>query len=300
MRMAAPKGFDLGRLLDGKYTFQRWEIFPGFVTSGPKDVTDNMRQLQVPKRLDGLRVLDIAPWNGFFSFECVRRGAAEVVSLGPDDPDATGFNQVRELLEIYNCHYLRESVYDLSPERHGTFDIVLFLGLIYHLRHPLLALDRIYDVATGRLFVDTPILDRIVYDKTISDQARDDILTKGSVFHQLPIVYFTKDAETGDPYNWFIPNIRAFKDFVESSGFVIDSYCDDGGGWASLSATKGKRSFTAGVEGWNPDAVHHHNTEPVRPPAGRTYEPVSSIASPGLIGNLTGIAERLWARLAGR
>jgi tRNA (mo5U34)-methyltransferase len=253
---AAPEGFDVDRFFEGVYTFQSWELFPGHATRGPKDVLDHMNRLQMPARLDGWRVLDIAPWNGFFSFECARRGAAEVVSFGPDDPDLTGYAKTRDLLQLENCSYVRASVYDLSPEIHGQFDVVLFLGLIYHLRHPLLALDKIHDVAKGRLLIDSPVIDRIVFDRTVTDQQRGDILEQGKIIHDLlPVVYFTKGSETGDPFNWFMPNIRAFKDFVESSGFVIDNYVDDGGGWASISATKGARNFAPGLEGWNEGAA---------------------------------------------
>lgn len=256
MNRKPPENFSIADFYKEIYIFQKWEIFPGHSTEGPKDVAEHMWRLRVPERLDGLRVLDIAPWNGFFSFECARRGAAEVVSLGPDNPDATGYNKTRELLGLENCRYVRASVYDLSPEIHGTFDVVLFLGLIYHLRHPLLALDRIYDVAKERLYVDSPIIDKIVFDKTISEKQRKAILDQGKVMHDLPMVYFTKAAETGDAYNWFMPNKRAFVDFVQSSGFDVHHYWDDGGGWASLSSTKGKRAFTPGVEGWNESAAH--------------------------------------------
>src|ERR1700730_18555099 len=172
MRATAPEGFDVARFFEGIYTFQSWELFPGYSTQGPKNVVGSLRSLQMPDRLDGLRVLDIAPWNGFFSFECVRRGATQVVSLGPDDPDVTGYNKVRDLLEIRNCTYIRTSVYDLSPDVHGKFDIVMLLGLIYHLRYPLLALDRAYDVTSNRLFIDTPIIDKVVYDKTVSEEQK--------------------------------------------------------------------------------------------------------------------------------
>jgi len=261
MKTIPPENFDIADFFKGIYTFQRWALFPGYTTQGPKDVVEHMWRLRIPERLDGLRVLDIAPWNGFFSFECVRRGAAEVLSLGPDDPDATGYNKTRELLEIGNCKYVRASVYDLSPAIHGSFDIVLFLGLIYHLRHPLWALDRIYEVAKNRLFADSPIIDMTVPDKTVSVEQRRDILDRGKIIHQLPMVYYSKGAETGDPYNWFMPNKRAFRDFVESSGFTLNSYLDDGG-WASLSATKGTRSFTPGVEGWNEGAAKADELDP--------------------------------------
>jgi tRNA (mo5U34)-methyltransferase len=255
MKTIPPEGFDITRFFKGVSIFQKWALFPGHVTEGPKDVVEHMRRLQIPMRLDGLRILDIAPWNGFFSFECARRGAAAVVSLGPDDPDATGYNKVRALLGIDNCHYVRASIYDLSPKEHGMFDVVLFLGLIYHLRHPLLALDRIYDVAKDRLFTDSPIIDKVVYDKTVSEDQRKNILDNGKIIHELlSMVYYTKGAETGDLCNWFLPNKRAFKDFVESSGFTIDKYSDDSG-WAWIAATKGFRNFTPGVEGWNEAAA---------------------------------------------
>jgi tRNA (mo5U34)-methyltransferase len=251
MRTQPPDNFSVADFCGSFYSFQQWELFPGHIVPGAKDVISNMRRLHIPERLDGLRVLDIAPWNGFFGFECLRRGAAQVISLGPDDPGVTGYDKTRELLQISNCEYVRTSVYDLSPEVHGHFDVVMFLGLIYHLRHPLLAMDRIFDVASNRLFVDSPVIDDQVFDVTVGEVERKKILAAGKVMHQLPMVYFTKRDETRDPYNWFLPNKRALGDLIESSGFRIDTFEDDGGSWASVSATKGERAFTPGLEGWN-------------------------------------------------
>jgi tRNA (mo5U34)-methyltransferase len=256
MRTQAPEKFNVADFCKTFHAFQQWEIFPGYLVPGVKPVAAHMRRLQIPERLDGCRVLDIAPWNGFFGFECLRRGAAELVSLGPDDPDVTGYNKTRELLQIENCKYLRESVYDLSPAVHGRFDIVLFLGLIYHLRHPLLALDRIFDVASNRLFMDSPVIDKRVFDSTISEPERNKILEAGKIVNQLPLLYFTKGRETGDPYTWFIPNRRALGDIIEHSGFVVDTTKDDGGNWISVSATKAPRTFATGLlEGWNESAT---------------------------------------------
>ena len=254
MREKAPAGFDIDAFFKGVYLFQEWEIFPGSSTKGPKNLVEHMQLLKAPDRFDNLQVLDIAPWNGFFSFECVRRGAAFVTSLGPDDPDKTGYNAVRELLGIKNCKYVRASVYDLNPEVHGTFDVVLFLGLIHHLRHLLLALDRIWEVTKKQLFTDSPTIDDMVFDQTVTEDQRKAILAAGKTTNQLPMVYFTKGAETRDPFNWFIANRKAFRDFVESSGFVIDHSFDDGG-WSSIAATKGARPFIPGLEGWNEKAA---------------------------------------------
>jgi tRNA (mo5U34)-methyltransferase len=255
MKLSAPDGFDISNFFGSIYTFQSWELFPGYRTNGPKDVVRTLQNLCFPDRLEGQRILDLGPWNGFFSFECARRGATEVLSFGPDDPDATGYNRVRDLLEVENCRYQRGSVYDLSPSDHGMFDIVLFLGLLYHLRHPLLALDCIHDVARGNLYVDSPIIDSTVFDRTIDSKTRRRIIRFGKTFHELPLSYFTKGEETGDPFNWFIPNRRGFRAFVESAGFVVNHFGDDGGGWAWLSAIKGQRLFTPKVEGFNPGTV---------------------------------------------
>jgi tRNA (mo5U34)-methyltransferase len=255
MRRTAPDGFDISSFFTGIYTFQSWEIFPGYRTNGPKDVASTLQHLRFPDRLEGQRILDIGPWNGFFSFECARRGATEVFSFGPDDPDATGYNRVRDLLEVENCRYQRGSVYDVSLADQGMFDIVLFLGLIYHLRHPLLALDCIHEVAQGTLYVDSPIIDGTVYDRTVDSKTRRRMLRFGKEFHELPLSYFTKGEETGDAYNWFIPNRRAFRAFVESAGFEVNHFGDDGGVWAWLSATKAQRAFTPKLEGFNQGAA---------------------------------------------
>ena len=255
IRQSPPEGFSVSDLLRGVYTFQRWEIFPGYETAGEKDVAVMCRNLGLPEDLTEHRVLDIAPWNGFFSFECARRGAAEVVSFGPDDPDKTGYNRVREVLGASNCTYVRGSVYDLKASQLGTFDTVLFLGLIYHLRHPLLALDRIYDVCQRDLYVDSPIIDRTIHDQTLKNRER--VLSVWGSVHDLPLVYFTKASETGDAHNWFLPNLKALRAWVESSGFVVRTSGDDGGGWAWLSAHKSERAFTPGLEGYNPGTENY-------------------------------------------
>jgi tRNA (mo5U34)-methyltransferase len=251
MRLTPPAGFNAAEFSRDFYSFQEWEIFPGHVIPGTKKVKVHLSNMRFPSDLSGLRILDIGAWNGFFGFECLRRGAAELVSIGPDDPALTGYFKARDLLEIDNCTYVRSGVYDLAPDVHGTFDIVLFLGVIYHLRYPLLALDRIFDVARHRLFVDCPVIDKRVFDQTIPERQRRNIIKEGKYTHQLPMVYFTKGKETGDPYNWFMPNKRAFNDFVESAGFSIDLATDDGGDWAYIAATKGERNFALGLEGWN-------------------------------------------------
>lgn len=257
MRASAPPSFDLLEFYSGIFLFQEWELFPGHLAKGLKNVANSAKILRMPERMDGLRVLDIAPWNGFFGFECLRRGAKELVSVGPEDPRDTGYAQTVELLEIERCRYVRDSVYNLSSETIGTFDVVLFLGLLYHLRHPLFALDRAYDVfePEGLLFIDSPVIDRRVSDRTISADKAKEIVRSGQLYNQeLPIAYFSKASETGDPYNWFMPNEKCFQAFVESAGFSIESVVNEAT-WSSISARKGQRNFVVGFEGFNPGSA---------------------------------------------
>jgi len=114
-----------GRKINGANTIdglkQRLSVFP------------------IPEDLSGKRVLDIGVWDGWFSFEMERRGA-EVVAI--DNVENANFLWLhRELRSRIDYRIL--DVYELTPERLGRFDIVIFLGVLYHLKHPLLALERV-------------------------------------------------------------------------------------------------------------------------------------------------------------
>ena len=252
MRAAAPDNFSIASFYEGIYCFQSWNVFPGHRTIGPKSVEGALEKLRFPLHIRGKRVLEIAPWNGFFSFECVRRGAAEVVALGPDDPNMTGFNKTRELLEIDNVSYIKESVYNIRNIDIGTFDIVLFLGVIYHLRYPLLALDLIHDVCVDRLYVDCPTIDN--YGLIIGSESQKNVTRSAwGAVQNVPIIYYSQEDEVNarrDPFNWFLPNERALRDFVTSSGFAVDSFVGEPA-FAYLGARKAARRFTFGLEGFN-------------------------------------------------
>src|SRR5579859_2002861 len=233
-------------------------ISRGRCSPGKRDVLHCLTQCAVPVSMDGMRVLDIAPWNGFMGFECLRRGASDLLSVAPADPDVTGYSKVCQLLEIDNSLYVRGSVYDLDSQVIGTFDLVLFLGLIYHLRHPLFALDRIYDLCRNELYVDSPVIDSGIPDKTIPDEVKKGLAAEERSLRAVPLLYFTKGAETGDSYNWFLPNSLALRSMVESSGFEIMSY-KDAGVRSYLSARKGNRTFTPKLEGFNPQKFNPNN-----------------------------------------
>ncbi len=137
--------------------FQRIELFPGAFTPGWSDpVTEKLPYFGLPKRLDGMRVLDIGCAEGFFSFEPERRGAREVIGIDSSPECVRRFNIVKAARQSNATAFLL-SVYDLEPRRLGTFDLVLFYGVFYHLKHPQHALERIRSVCTGTLLFQAHI-----------------------------------------------------------------------------------------------------------------------------------------------
>lgn len=132
----------------------------GIVTPGESDTARGLPRLRLPERLDGLSVLDIGAWDGFYSFEAKRRGAARVLATdsyswtGPGWGSKAGFLLTRRALGL-DVEDLDIDVMELSPERVGTFDVVLLLGVLYHLRDPISAIERAASVTRRLLIVET-------------------------------------------------------------------------------------------------------------------------------------------------
>lgn len=206
------------------------EIAPGIITPGriPHSYLKQLlRRIALPENLEGLSVLDIGAWDGFFSFEAERRGARRVVALDLHPPDRYGFAIARDLLGSH-VEYIQGSVYDLSPEVHGEFDIVLFLGVLYHLRYPLLALDRIWTVTRGYLLLETHYLNpSLLLQRSGIPLSREFM----DLLEQIPLFRFYRhdDLTPGDFSNWFAFNRKAIEDVLASAGFTpqfLDAWDD--------------------------------------------------------------------------
>lgn len=133
--------------------------FPHDIRSpGAYDPRELLARLELGD-LRGKRVLDVGARDGFFAFACEELGA-EVLAI--DNTRSTGFDAARKILGSA-VRFELANVYDLTSERYGRFDVVLFLGVLYHLRHPLLALDRLRAVCTGRLLLESLVCDAGVF-----------------------------------------------------------------------------------------------------------------------------------------
>jgi len=174
------------------------------VTHGVDDTPLRLARLDLPARFDGLSVLDIGAWDGFFSFEAERRGAARVVAAdyfswhGGGWGTKAGFELARATLGS-RVEDVDVDVMDLSPERVGIFDVVFFLGVLYHLRHPLLALERIASVTRTLVILET-VVDMVGIGRPAA-------------------AFYPRRELNNDPTNWWGPNVPALHAMLRDVGF---------------------------------------------------------------------------------
>jgi tRNA (mo5U34)-methyltransferase len=172
----------------------------------------------LPADLHGQTVLDIGCNGGFYALEMKRRGAERVVGI---DSEPLYLAQARFAAEVsgmeLELHQL--SVYDVA-KLGEAFDLVLFMGVLYHLRHPLLALDLIHEHVARDLLVFQSM-------QRGSDQvvpvAPDYPFEETDIFNQpaFPRLHFLEQAYAGDPTNWWVPNRACSEALLRSAGFEI-------------------------------------------------------------------------------
>jgi tRNA (mo5U34)-methyltransferase len=176
----------------------------GIVTPGRTNLPDKVHYIGLPADLTGLSVLDVGAWDGFFAFEAERRGARRVLAVdsfcwnGPGWGTKAGFDLARRVLRSH-VEEKEIEVVDLSPETVGVFDLVLFLGVLYHLTDPLRALQSIFSVTGSHLILETHIDTRA---------------------YPYPAMRFYPKAElSGDPTSFWGPNPDAVEAMLRWVGF---------------------------------------------------------------------------------
>lgn len=200
----------------------RWyhtlELPGGVVTPGEYDLRPIVARLPWPASLEGMRCLDVGSRDGFYAFEMERRGAAEVVSLDVDDPadyhlpeprpaaselvaledGNRAFEIAREALgSNVRRHY--RSVYDITPEELGTFDLAVIGTLLLHLRDPVRALRAVHGVLDGRLIVNDPVPASVA---TLDPRPRAEMLMQNGPF-------------------WWAVNPAGHQRLLEAAGFRV-------------------------------------------------------------------------------
>jgi tRNA (mo5U34)-methyltransferase len=196
------------RVAKEAYWFHRIEIAEDLTTPGWSDPkSEKLPHYGLPEDMSGMRVLDIGCAEGFFSFEAERRGAREVIAIDAHPDSIRRFNICRDALDSRATGFLT-SIYDVSARTFGTFDLVMFFGVLYHLRNPLAALERIVEVCKGTILLQTAGFE----DAAIGDQP----IAK---FHPFGIESGPPEKRIWDPTVLWIPNAACVKSMLEHVGF---------------------------------------------------------------------------------
>jgi tRNA (mo5U34)-methyltransferase len=173
----------------------------------------------LPADLSGKSVLDIGCNAGFYSFEMKRRGASRVLGI---DHDQRYLDQARFAAEVLgvDVEFRLGEVWDVAAlgER---FDLVIFMGVLYHLRHPLLALDLIREHVADDLLLYQSLT---AGTKAMVEPEPDYEFFDGvQALEQdgWPLMYFVEKRLAGDPTNWWVPNSACNAAMLRSAGFEI-------------------------------------------------------------------------------
>ncbi len=175
----------------------------------------------IPKDLTGKTVLDIGCNAGFYSIEMKKRGAARVVGIDSDERYLAQARYAAEVLEA-DIEFRNMSVYDVATLRE-QFDVVIFMGVLYHLRHPLLALDLLYETVVKDILIFQSMqrgsteIEPLKYDYEFGET---EMFTKPG----FPQMYFIENRYSHDPTNWWIPNAACMEAMLRSAGFEITNH----------------------------------------------------------------------------
>ena len=179
----------------------------------------------LPEDLTGKSVLDIGCNAGFYSMEMKRRGAERVVGIDSDDRYLAQAQLATETLGYSNVEFRNLSVYDVAALGE-TFDVVIFMGVLYHLRHPLLALDLIREHVAADVLIFQSMQrgsnQVLALDEDYPFEEREIFYDTG-----YPKLHFVEREYAHDWTNWWAPNRACAEAMLRASGFAIETRAED-------------------------------------------------------------------------
>jgi tRNA (mo5U34)-methyltransferase len=204
------------------FWYHKIELPGGVVTPGWAPLS--VDAYRIPTDLTGLRVLDVGAWDGFWTFEALRRGASEVVAID-DFSDYLGLLDQRDRAawETFDlcrsslgyseqaCQRYEMSVYEATSDKLGEFDVVFLFGTLYHLRYPLLALDLLSALCKKEIYVETAILDDF--------SPYQGGLGRGYSGAQPVMEFYPNNEYGGNDTNWWAPSLSCLGLMTMAAGF---------------------------------------------------------------------------------
>jgi tRNA (mo5U34)-methyltransferase len=195
---------ELAKLVHGRPWFHTIDLGNGIVTPGEDNTPARVDMMGFPESFAGKTVLDVGSYDGYFAFEAERRGAARVLATDwqcwnlEGMGDGMGFDIAHAALRS-GVEKKPIGVEDISPQEVGVFDVVLFLGVLYHAQDPMRYLRNVLSVCRETLILET-LFDGDDYDRPM-------------------MVFYPKDSLGGDPSNFWGPNTACVEAMLYEVGF---------------------------------------------------------------------------------
>ena len=179
----------------------------------------------LPRDLSGKSVLDIGCNAGFYSIEMKRRGAKRVVAVDSDERYLAQARLAAEVLDFADIEFRKLDVYNVGALGE-KFDLVIFMGVLYHLRHPLLALDLIHEHVAGDLMLFQSMQRGSRHVLPIEEDYK---FAETELFFETgyPKLHFVEHRYADDWTNWWVPNRTCTEAMLRSAGFAIDSRIEE-------------------------------------------------------------------------
>jgi len=201
------------KLIQGKSWHHDFEIIPGVRTQGTYDPVGLWNELQLPIDMSGLTLADVGASNGYFSFEARKRGA-KVVAFDFRHKDNSGFGLAQYINGMSDIEYHNVNVLHMTPDKYGQFDVVLALGLFYHVSDPYMALANCAALSRKRLLIESYCIDQQLPEELASE----------------PIMRFLPDPErfpmqgqpNADRSNFWGFSSTCLQRMVEDIGFAVE------------------------------------------------------------------------------
>jgi tRNA (mo5U34)-methyltransferase len=174
----------------------------------------------IPQDLSGKSVLDIGCNAGFYSQEMKRRGAARVLGIDHDEHYLAQARLAAEVAHL-DIEFRRLEVYDVGALGE-SFDLVIFMGVLYHLRHPLLALDLIREHVAGDMMIFQSLLRG---PEAVREVPEEVPFSEEAMFEEAgyPAMYFIEKSYADDWTNWWVPNRAGAEAMLRAAGFRIET-----------------------------------------------------------------------------
>src|SRR5690242_132431 len=214
------RGLDFSQDLLAKGWYHSFEFPDGSVIDGYMPLAvqkERYARYPIPADLHGKRVLDIGAWDGWFSFESERHGAQ---TIAIDCVQLPTFLQVHRRLKS-QVDYRVLDFYELPYADLGKFEVVFFLGILYHLRHPLLALEIVCALTKEVAIVESFVIDADTWKEHQN---------------QIPSMEFYETTELGNQFdNWNGPTVSCLLAMCRAAGFARVEFMYAGGNYAGAA-----------------------------------------------------------------